>query len=47
LPYINAVVSITTTFDLWINKGAFDILTFVMNDNGNNKVIGGINADVF
>jgi hypothetical protein len=24
LPYVNAVLSITTTFDLWINKGTLD-----------------------
>jgi hypothetical protein len=40
LPNINVVVSVTTTIDLWINKGAFDTFTLVMNDNGNNEVIG-------
>jgi hypothetical protein len=24
LPYVNAIFSITTTFDLWINKGTLD-----------------------
>jgi hypothetical protein len=24
LPYVNATISITTTFDLWMKKGALD-----------------------
>jgi hypothetical protein len=26
LPYVNATISITTTFDLWMSKGALDTL---------------------
>ncbi len=29
LPYVNVVVSITITFDLWMNKNALDIFAFV------------------
>ncbi len=29
-PFINAVIFVITTFDLWINKGAFDIFAFVI-----------------
>jgi hypothetical protein len=31
LPYINAIVSITTKFDFWMNKGALDNFTLVIN----------------
>jgi hypothetical protein len=31
LPYINVVASVTTTFDLWMNKSAFDIFALVIN----------------
>jgi hypothetical protein len=29
LPYVNVVVFVTITFDLWMNKDALDIFTFV------------------
>lgn len=29
-PFINAAIFVITTFDLWINKGAFDIFTLVI-----------------
>jgi hypothetical protein len=31
LPYVNGVVFVTTTFDLWMSKGAFDIFALVIN----------------
>ncbi len=31
LPYVNGVNSITTTFDLWMSKGALDIFAHVNN----------------
>jgi hypothetical protein len=31
LPYVNGEVSIITTFDLWMSKGAFDIFSLVIN----------------
>ncbi len=31
LPYVNGVVSVTTTFDLWMNKGALEIFALVIN----------------
>jgi len=31
LPCVNGVVCITTTFDLWMSKGAFDIFALVIN----------------
>jgi hypothetical protein len=31
LPCINATISITTTFDFWMNKGALDNFTLVIN----------------
>jgi len=31
LPYINVIASVTTTFDLWMNKSAFDIFSLVIN----------------
>jgi hypothetical protein len=31
LPYINVAISITTTFDLWMNKGALNIFSLVIN----------------
>ncbi len=31
LPYINAATSITTTFDLWMSKRAFNIFSLVNN----------------
>jgi len=31
LPYVNGVVSITTTFYLWMSKGALDIFALVIN----------------
>jgi len=31
LPYVNDVISVTTTFDLWMNKGALDIFALVIN----------------
>ncbi len=31
LPYINVVASVTTTFDLWMSKSAFDIFALVIN----------------
>jgi hypothetical protein len=29
-PFINAAIFVTTTFDLWINKGAFNIFALVI-----------------
>ncbi len=31
LPYINVVIFIIVTFDLWMNKGAFDNFSFMIN----------------
>ncbi len=31
LPYINVVASVTTTFNLWMSKSAFDIFALVIN----------------
>jgi hypothetical protein len=31
LLYVNGIVSITTTFDLWMSKGALDIFVLVIN----------------
>jgi hypothetical protein len=30
LPYVNAIVFVITTFDLWMNTGAFDIFPFTI-----------------
>jgi hypothetical protein len=30
LPYVNAIVFVITTFDLWMNTGAFDIFPFMI-----------------
>ncbi len=31
LPYINVVIFVIITFDLWMSKGAFDIFSFTIN----------------
>jgi hypothetical protein len=31
LPYVNGVISVITTFDLWMNKGQLDIFALVIN----------------
>jgi hypothetical protein len=31
LPYVNGVVSVITTFDLWMSKGALEIFALVIN----------------
>jgi len=28
LPYVNVAILVTTTFDLWMNKGALDTFAF-------------------
>ncbi len=30
LPYVNAIIFITTTFDIWMNKGALDTFAIVI-----------------
>jgi hypothetical protein len=30
LPYVNAIISIIRTFDLWMSKGAFDTFAFMI-----------------
>jgi hypothetical protein len=30
LPYVNVIVFLTTTFDLWMNKGTLDIFALVI-----------------
>jgi hypothetical protein len=29
LPYVNAIVSVIATFDLWMSRGAFDTFSFM------------------
>jgi hypothetical protein len=30
LPYVNVIIFLTPTFDLWMNKGALDTFAFVI-----------------